>query len=618
MNQQVLNVRLVNNDVLGSVDDTAGTPTVIGLLKQTYNKLSTSTGNTSISLNILQNRVNLLENTVNGSETTNPPIEGLTARVSDLEDVTDEQTTNIQLNATNIDNLNTSYNTLNNSLNNISTGLTNSINTTNSNLSALADRVTSLDNLNDGRVKVAEFKLNVIENTVAGLVSDVQGTGGALDDIIDLQADVTTLQTDVTTLQNTVQGIHPGVGESTNQTGGERFNLYSNGNPVRNDASGDYSHAEGYLTVASGNYSHVEGSSNSATGESAHAEGSMTVAGGKHAHAEGYKTIASGNYAHAEGYTNSPANYFASGQGSHIEGYNSKATGTGCHAEGQYAYASGTSAHAEGHITSATGFYSHSGGQNTVANSACMTAIGRYNKTDSTAITNINRLLVVGNGIGDSSTDRSDAFVVKFDGSVIINSTKSGTTPSLQIGPDSKAITGTTGNSSSTENDDAIIATKYYVDHFLGLYPEYAEITTTLRIKETNNSWRSIDELRLRVTIQTLSNNYKLINGVAYNTTTGTKTITQGSRLALNSLFTYNGHGYHFEPSSSGEDGYFILNLPVSQMIFGYMNFTVGENMFLFCQRNEIYTANANFSYTDGKKVWLQIINLFGTFTPLE
>jgi trimeric autotransporter adhesin len=53
-------------------------------------------------------------------------------------------------------------------------------------------------------------------------------------------------------------------------------------------ATGNYSHAEGFITTAQGDYSH--------------AEGTATKARGYSSHAEGYGTIASGNYSHAEGY----------------------------------------------------------------------------------------------------------------------------------------------------------------------------------------------------------------------------------------------------------------------------------------------------------------------------
>lgn len=69
-----------------------------------------------------------------------------------------------------------------------------------------------------------------------------------------------------------------------------------------NEASGEYSHAEGSGTAASGYSSHAEGDSTVAMGNYSHVEGAGTEASGESSHAEGQGTIASGYYAHAEGY----------------------------------------------------------------------------------------------------------------------------------------------------------------------------------------------------------------------------------------------------------------------------------------------------------------------------
>ncbi len=53
-----------------------------------------------------------------------------------------------------------------------------------------------------------------------------------------------------------------------NSSHGEVFNDYEN-----NEASGEYSHAEGHATIASGNYSHGEGRGTQTTNEAEHAEG---------------------------------------------------------------------------------------------------------------------------------------------------------------------------------------------------------------------------------------------------------------------------------------------------------------------------------------------------------
>lgn len=178
-------------------------------------------------------------------------------------------------------------------------------------------------------------------------------------------------------------------------------------NKVENIASGSFSHAEGYLTTASGDNSHAEGSNTTASGDFSHAEG-------------GWSTVASGDYSHAEGYN-----------------------------------------------TTASGYISHSSGYYTVADKIYMFVCGSYNlcddiPSDPKPDVNKNKLFVVGNGTYNQWS-RSDAFVVKSTGEVIINSTANNTTPKLTIGT-SKGITGTTALSSSTQSDDEKIPTKYYVD----------------------------------------------------------------------------------------------------------------------------------------------------------
>ena len=67
------------------------------------------------------------------------------------------------------------------------------------------------------------------------------------------------------------------------------------------EASGEYSHAEGFSTKASGESSHAEGSYTLASGEHSHTEGDNTVASGENSHAEGRYTKASSNNQHVQG-----------------------------------------------------------------------------------------------------------------------------------------------------------------------------------------------------------------------------------------------------------------------------------------------------------------------------
>jgi hypothetical protein len=175
-------------------------------------------------------------------------------------------------------------------------------------------------------------------------------------------------------------------------------------------ASGDFSHAEGYITTASGIYSHAEGENTTASGYCSHAEGNTTHAKDNHSHAEGVATVASGEGSHAEGEQTA-----AEGYASHAEGYYTTASGVHSHAEGESTTASGDCSHAEGESTTASGFGSHAGGSYTVAGYDRQTVIGTYNDNKE------NTLFEVGNG--DSEDARSNALEVLADGRVKVYGT---------------------------------------------------------------------------------------------------------------------------------------------------------------------------------------------------
>lgn len=176
-------------------------------------------------------------------------------------------------------------------------------------------------------------------------------------------------------------------------------------------AIGPESHAEGYFTTASGGMSHAEGLLATASGTASHAEGGST-ASGTDAHAEGSVTTASGNFSHAEGITTT-----ASGTASHAEGSFAAASGEYSHAEGQLTSASGLSAHASGTSTRAVGDYSTAMGRATVAYGEGQTTMGRNNLLDTSNV----YALIVGNG--SSSTSRSNAFAIGWDGRVAFGTT---------------------------------------------------------------------------------------------------------------------------------------------------------------------------------------------------
>ena len=138
---------------------------------------------------------------------------------------------------------------------------------------------------------------------------------------------------------------------------GEVFNDYTN-----NEATDNFSHAEGNITKANGYASHAEGTRSEASGAESHAEGYDSRAKGVHSHAEGANTNASGDNSHAEG-----NNTNASGRHSHSEGQRTTASGIVAHAEGDNTQALGDSSHAEGQLTNATASNSHAEGNSTVA-----------------------------------------------------------------------------------------------------------------------------------------------------------------------------------------------------------------------------------------------------------
>ena len=107
------------------------------------------------------------------------------------------------------------------------------------------------------------------------------------------------------------------------------------------EASGYYSHAEGYRATAKGKYSHAEGTGQ-ALEDNSHAEGSGR-ASGYYSHAEGAATTASGDYSHAEG-----CKVEARGMYSHAEGFLTEALGTISHVEGKQTIAKGDCQHVQG------------------------------------------------------------------------------------------------------------------------------------------------------------------------------------------------------------------------------------------------------------------------------
>lgn len=197
-------------------------------------------------------------------------------------------------------------------------------------------------------------------------------------------------------------------GSNTEASG---YNSHAEG--LNTIASNDSSHAEGRTTTASGYNSHAEGNSTMASGDYSHAEGRNTVASKACAHAEGVSTVASGGDSHAEG-----QNTTASGNYAHAEGVGVEASGNASHAEGFFTKAVGANSHAEGSNTEASGNNSHAGGYYTTAYLGQYVQ-GHYNSTSTTGSISgtSGTALIIGNG--DSSSKRSNAFRVTYEGAVI-------------------------------------------------------------------------------------------------------------------------------------------------------------------------------------------------------
>jgi hypothetical protein len=236
------------------------------------------------------------------------------------------------------------------------------------------------------------------------------------------------------------------------------FNAHAEGYSTL--ASGGYSHAEGYRTSALGNEgSHSEGNATIASGYDSHAEGHSTQANGTASHAEGWETITINSNAHAEGWGCTAVGSQSHAEGedtqaigvaAHAEGYATIANGNGSHAEGYttmagyYDYATsityGIYSHAEGYNTKAFGDYSHAGGYDTMAGYSAMTVIGKYNNP------NLETSAAFAIGNGTSEQNRSDAFIVNWDGTVSAKKFIEEETPLAITGGDYVSVTEDTSN----------------------------------------------------------------------------------------------------------------------------------------------------------------------------
>ena len=255
---------------------------------------------------------------------------------------------------------------------------------------------------------------------------------------------------------------------------------YSHAEGSFTSANGESSHAEGSNNTANGEGSHVEGSKNVAFGIASHAEGYSNGVGTSYSHAKGrynlasngvvydlYRITRTGNKLNLNGTTvltvgakvdisrnnDTPLldvtitevtnntnntttitldttesltsvkyvvlrNEQSEQKPTYVEGESNTASGNNSHSEGRLTHASGEASHSEGISTIASGKCSHAGGQGTEAKNLASTAIGQYSKMSLTNATEYDATadaFVIGNGT--SSSSRSNAFRVAFDGS---------------------------------------------------------------------------------------------------------------------------------------------------------------------------------------------------------
>ena len=127
------------------------------------------------------------------------------------------------------------------------------------------------------------------------------------------------------------------------------------------------------------------------------------------AFSHGYKTKALATAAYAGGLV-----CIAAGIGSHAEGTYTLSIGFYSYAGGYHTIAWGNYSHSEGEYTIAYEKGSYAGGLRTKATAPYQHVIGTYNERDDEA------LFIVGNGKSD--TERSNAFVVRKDGTIVDNS----------------------------------------------------------------------------------------------------------------------------------------------------------------------------------------------------
>ncbi|MBU4486060.1 MAG: hypothetical protein KKD38_03955, partial [Candidatus Delongbacteria bacterium] len=212
----------------------------------------------------------------------------------------------------------------------------------------------------------------------------------------------------------------------------------------RSQASGQYSSSIGYLANASGKNSFASGSQSLATGVNSFAIGTEAEATGSSSFAVGNKTEAIGSNACAMGTLTD-----ATGTYSTSMGLSTIASGSYSTATGYLTQATGSGSSSFGVMTKATGTNSASMGYYSTAQAYGSFVIGRYNDIAGTQTVWVSTdpLFVVGNGT--STSDTSNAFMIRKNGVVLIPSlptTVLGTSTYIKVDSSGKIGVGAKGD----------------------------------------------------------------------------------------------------------------------------------------------------------------------------
>ena len=270
----------------------------------------------------------------------------------------------------------------------------------------LDSRLNDLNTSMNDKLEDVDDKLEEVEKNLGSTVDDLSEVADESNKtIVAVFNELNTNKLETSDLKTINGESIVGEGDITIEAGGEPgFIKLVNGNKTGlvNSLSTNYNTNIGDGAVIEGN---------------GHNASNLIEASGTFSHAEGYNSKAQGICSHAEGQSTAEGTY------SHAEGQ-SRASGQYSHAEGS-SIATGSNSHAEGGSTNANGTYSHASGYKTIANNRSEFAIGQWNVstllgTNTFDPTNANAsIFTVGNGSSNSA--RHNAFDIKMNGDIYLN-----------------------------------------------------------------------------------------------------------------------------------------------------------------------------------------------------